>query len=114
MIALGGQNEAEPFGVIGRKPAIPRRATRRGNQSLRFQKSNLRDRDVRKLRTQQVEYRPDRHSGESRPVGSCHWPPEAESSPADFGPVRKTRRNFPICTSSPLARTAESTGSRLT
>ena len=31
-----------------------------------------------------------------------------------LGPVRNTSRNLPICTSSPLASTAESTGSRLT
>ena len=36
------------------------------------------------------------------------------SVPSVVGPLRNISRNFPICTSSPLASTAESTGSRLT
>ena len=44
-------------------------------------------------------------------AASASW---SLSVPPVVGPVRNTSRNLPICTSSPFASTAQSTGSRLT
>ena len=48
-------------------------------------------------------------------AGCGHWSylVTLSASPV-VGPVRNTSRNLPICTSSPFASTAQSTGSRLT
>src|SRR6185437_15994786 len=45
--------------------------------------------------------------------GQCSYLVTLWVSPV-VGPVRNTSRNLPICTSSPFASTAQSTGSRLT
>src|SRR5690606_10220019 len=98
--------------VLVREPAVPGRAALRLDEPGALEEPDLGDGDVRELALELGEHLPDAHE---RPYGlRAHDPP---SSPIHCPPgprVRNTRRNLPICTSSPLASGASSMRSRLT
>ena len=122
LVALRGQDEPQARAVVGGEPPISRRGALRGDQALGFQEPDLGDGHVREVASQQIEDRSDRHPGQvsgrravsSALRASAHRLAARAAVVVALGPVRNTRRNLPICTSSPLASTAESTGSRLT
>src|SRR5690625_4081507 len=106
-VALRGEDIAEALAVRDTEPAVAARSPVRGDQPLVLEEPDLRHRQVRELRTQKCD---DATDGEVLLLpgalsGCCHCPGV---------PVRKTRRNLPIWTSSPFESAAESTGSRLT
>src|SRR5699024_3366597 len=106
-IALGGQDVPQPLAVLDAEAPVPARGAFRRDQPPVLEEPDLRPRQVRELRTQKCDDAPDGEVLLPRGAlpGGGHCPGV---------PVRKTRRNLPIWTSSPLDSDAESTGSRLT
>src|SRR5690606_36117561 len=106
-VALGGQYVPQALADLDAEPPVAARRALRGHQPLVLEEPDLRHSQVRELRTQKCDDAPDGEVLLFRGAlsGGGHCPGV---------PVRKTRRNLPIWTSSPLDSDAESTGSRLT
>ena len=114
LVALGGQDEAQPRAVVGGEPAIPRSAALRRDETLCLQKPDLEIVTSGKSGRSRSRTAPIDIPASAGVSGrSLSFPGRPRRRPG-LGPVRNTNRNLPICTSSPLVRVAESTGSRLT
>ena len=99
LIALKSENISQASYVIVGESSITARSSRRNDKTFGFQKSNLADGDIWKVTLEQtVDLANAQRAlvGRLRRLRRTHVPGST--------PTKKTKRNFPTCTSSPPLR----------
>ena len=107
VVALGREHVAQPGDVVAAELAVARRRALGLDQPLRLEEPDLRDGDVREVRPELGQHLTDAHErprgADAAPAAPTAPPPHQSARSPAVAAARKTRRNLPICTSSPPA-----------